>query len=125
MYYHFAILTLFWPVMDTDSLGSDLAPRSLCAEAAKTIQELSQAFSRLYTLRRAPAFLSHILTTACRALLTIARRKEALASMSSMPESFSASISRAIGSLAEMAIFHEGAQKELLAIQKLVRDVAI
>ena len=132
MYYHFAILTLFWPVVGNEDMGTGLAPRSLCTEAAKTIQELAQAFSRLYTLRRAPAFSSHILAVACTALITIARdtalpitafttrRRPGL-----MPESFSMSISHAIGSLAEMAIFHKGAQQELAAIQQLVRDVSI
>lgn len=117
-------------MIGTAHMGSGLSPSSLCVEAAKTIQELVQAFSRLYTLRRAPAFLSHILTTTCIVLLTISRDREVptTASTSSqmglMPEDFSASISYAIGSLAEMAVYHKGAQQELLTIQQLVRDIS-
>lgn len=131
MYYHFAILTLFWPVVGIDDAGLGLSTRSLCAEAAKSIQELVQAFSRLYTLRRAPAFASHILMTACTALITLARDTAfPISTFTSkpsglIPESFSMAISHAIGSLAEMAIFHKGAQQELMTVQQLVRDVSI
>lgn len=131
MYFQFAILTLFWPLVGSELLGSGLSPRSLCTDAAKAIQKLAQTFSRLYTLRRTPAFTSHILTTACIALITIAGENDRPTvpstgvTASGMRESLSVSISHAIGSLSEMAIFQKGAKEELVTIHRLMRHISI
>lgn len=127
MYYQFAVLTLFWPLMAIERVGTHLSPRHLCSEAANSIQKLIQTFSRLYTLRRVPAFASHILTTACIALITMARsdagpnHKAFLsADMALVPENFPICISHAMTSLAEIAVSQRGAHRDLIRVQYMV-----
>ncbi|KAF5697412.1 nitrogen assimilation transcription factor nirA [Fusarium mundagurra] len=59
MYYHFAILLLFGPFVKLRITGSEVLPRDVCLQAAGAIQGLLTSYSRLYTLKWAPAFVPY------------------------------------------------------------------
>ncbi|KAH7191025.1 fungal-specific transcription factor domain-containing protein [Fusarium oxysporum] len=59
MYYHFAILLLFRPLIKLRIIGSKVLPRNVCTQAADAIQGLLKSYSSLYTLRRTPSFVCY------------------------------------------------------------------
>ncbi|KAI1827620.1 hypothetical protein F4861DRAFT_327664 [Xylaria intraflava] len=63
MYYHFAILLLFRPLIKLRIIGSAILPRDVCSQAADAIQGLLRSYSQLYTLRRTPCFVPYFLLT--------------------------------------------------------------
>jgi hypothetical protein len=63
MYYHFAILLLFRPLIKLRIVGSSILPRDVCSQAADAIQGLLRSYSQLYTLRRTPSFVPYFLLT--------------------------------------------------------------
>lgn len=63
MYYHFAILLLFRPLIKLRIIGSSILPRDVCAQAADAIQGLLRSYSQLYTLRRTPSFVPYFVLT--------------------------------------------------------------
>lgn len=63
MYYHFAILLLFRPLIKLRIVGSSVAPRDVCLQAADAIQGLLRSYSQLYTLRRTPSFVPYFVLT--------------------------------------------------------------
>ncbi|EXL66302.1 hypothetical protein FOPG_17518 [Fusarium oxysporum f. sp. conglutinans race 2 54008] len=71
MYYHFAILLLFRPLIKLRIIGSQVSPRDVCLEAANAIQDLLMSYSRLYTLKRVPSFMPYFALTSSIMHLTI------------------------------------------------------
>ncbi|KAL7621702.1 hypothetical protein AAE478_009029 [Parahypoxylon ruwenzoriense] len=65
MYYHFAILLLFRPLIKLRIIGSSILPRDVCSQAADAIQGLLRSYSQLYTLRRTPSFVPYFVLTSC------------------------------------------------------------
>ncbi|KAI1850945.1 hypothetical protein JX265_007270 [Neoarthrinium moseri] len=63
MYYHFAILLLFRPLIKLRIIGSSILPRDVCIQAADAIQGLLKSYSQLYTLRRTPSFVPYFVLT--------------------------------------------------------------
>ncbi|CAI4214215.1 unnamed protein product [Parascedosporium putredinis] len=63
MYYHFAILLLFRPLIKLKIIGSKVLPRDVCSQAADAIQNLLRSYSQLYTLRRTPSFVPYFVLT--------------------------------------------------------------
>ncbi|KAK8109418.1 Fungal specific transcription factor [Apiospora kogelbergensis] len=63
MYYHFAILLLFRPLIKLRIIGSSILPRDVCSQAADAIQGLLRSYSQLYTLRRTPSFVPYFVLT--------------------------------------------------------------
>ncbi|KAI1077769.1 fungal-specific transcription factor domain-containing protein [Whalleya microplaca] len=63
MYYHFAILLLFRPLIKLRIIGSSILPRDVCTQAADAIQGLLRSYSNLYTLRRTPSFVPYFVLT--------------------------------------------------------------
>ncbi|KAF5678484.1 NirA-like nitrate assimilation regulatory protein [Fusarium heterosporum] len=63
MYYHFAILLLFRPLIKLKIIGSKVSPRDVCSQAADAIQGLLRSYSSLYTLRRTPSFVPYFVLT--------------------------------------------------------------
>lgn len=63
MYYHFAILLLFRPVITLRIIGSKVSPRDVCWQAAEAIQRLLTSYSQLYTLRLTPTFVPYFVLT--------------------------------------------------------------
>lgn len=72
MYYHFAILLLFRPLIKLRIIGSKLLPRDVCSQAADAIQGLLRSHSQLYTLRRTPSFVPYFVLTSSIMHLAIA-----------------------------------------------------
>ena len=60
MYYHFAIIVLFRPFFKMKFLESAVSPRAVCLEAADSISALLSSYANLYTVRRMPSIVSHI-----------------------------------------------------------------
>jgi len=63
MYYHFAILLLFRPLIKLRIAGSSIKPRDVCSQAADAISGLLRSYSQLYTLRRTPSFVPYFVLT--------------------------------------------------------------
>jgi len=63
MYYHFAILLLFRPLIKLRVIGSSITPRDVCSQAADAISGLLRSYSQLYTLRRTPSFVPYFVLT--------------------------------------------------------------
>lgn len=72
MYYHFAILLLFRPLVKLRIKGSSVSPRDVCSQAADAIQGLSRSYSQLYTLQRTPSFVPYFVLTSAIMHLAIA-----------------------------------------------------
>ena len=60
MYYHFAIIVLFRPFFNVRFLESAVSPRTVCIEAADSISALLSSYANLYTMRRMPFLVSHV-----------------------------------------------------------------
>ncbi|KAL8383507.1 hypothetical protein RB595_010624 [Gaeumannomyces hyphopodioides] len=75
MYYHFAILLLFRPLIKLRILGSSVSPRDVCLQAAEAITSLLRSYSQLYTLRRTPSFVPYFVLTSSIMHLAIAATK--------------------------------------------------
>ncbi|KAH8594022.1 fungal-specific transcription factor domain-containing protein [Bisporella sp. PMI_857] len=63
MYYHYAILLLFRPLIKLDILSSGIRPRDVCYQAADAISTLVFSYDQLYTLRRTPSFVPYFVLT--------------------------------------------------------------
>ena len=63
MYYHFAILLLFRPLINLRIVGSKISPREVCWQAAEAITRLLASYSQLYTLRFTPTFVPYFVLT--------------------------------------------------------------
>ena len=81
MYYHFAILLLFRPLIKLRIIGSSISPRDVCTQAADAIQGLLRSYSQLYTLRRTPSFVPYFVLTSSIMHLAIASSRAAPPSM--------------------------------------------
>ncbi|KAG5972602.1 hypothetical protein E4U58_006322 [Claviceps cyperi] len=64
MYYHFAIVMLFWPVAEYEIIGTELSPKHICTEAADAIVALLNSYASLYTLGRTPSLTPYLTLTA-------------------------------------------------------------
>ena len=69
MYYHFAILLLFRPLIKLRIIGSSISPRDVCSQAADAITGLLRSYAQLYTLRRTPSFVPYFVLKNSRTLL--------------------------------------------------------
>jgi hypothetical protein len=59
MYYHFAVLLLFRPVLRIRIIGSTVVPIDICLQAANNIQNILQTYSELYTLKRTSSLIPY------------------------------------------------------------------
>jgi len=64
MYYHFAILLLFGPFIKVRFIGSSISPKEICVQAADAVMSLVRSYRQLYSLRRTPCFVPHIVLAA-------------------------------------------------------------
>src|SRR5579871_630376 len=60
MYFYFAIVLLFYPVMELHFVGSNISPKEVCNNAADAIVSLIYSYKGLYSLRRTPCFFPSI-----------------------------------------------------------------
>ncbi|KAH8742609.1 fungal-specific transcription factor [Diaporthe sp. PMI_573] len=72
MYYHFATLLLFRPLIKLRIKKSKFLPRDVCASAANAIQALTKSYSHLYTLQRTPSFVPYFILASSIVHLAIA-----------------------------------------------------
>lgn len=136
MYYHFAILLLFRPLIKLRIIGSNVSPREVCTQAADAIQGLLHSYSQLYSLRRTPSFVPYFVLTS--SIMHLAIAASTPASMqghkdgpvsgpgdSSVPsdlgEKVTRSINRGIENLAEMAPCHHFAEQALNILRYLAK----
>lgn len=131
MYYHFAILLLFRPLIKLQIIGSKVLPRDVCSQAADAIQGLLRSYSRLYTLRRTPSFVPYFVLTSAIMHLAIGGSKARANSDLSSAEGVevaarvdphvSETIKQGIADLTEMAPCHHFAEQALNILRYLAK----
>jgi len=139
MYYHFAILLLFRPLIKLRIIGSSISPRDVCSQAADAISGLLRSYSQLYTLRRTPSFVPYFVLTSSIMHLAIGatfseqqpagESESAQSGQPSQPPTRSAkigprvveAITRGIADLTEMAPCHFFAEQALNILRFLAK----
>ncbi|KAM0298048.1 hypothetical protein ACHAPM_008744 [Fusarium culmorum] len=126
MYYHFAILLLFRPLIKLRIIGSKVSPRDVCSQAADAIQGLLRSYSSLYTLRRTPSFVPYfVLTSAIMHLAIGAISVNSEATEADMKKAVKVdpraaeAITQGISDLTEMAPCHQFAEQALNILRYL------
>lgn len=126
MYYHFAILLLFRPLIKLRIIGSKVSPRDVCSQAADAIQGLLKSYSSLYTLRRTPSFVPYfVLTSAIMHLAIGATTVGSDMTEADMEKAVKVdprvadSITQGISDLTEMAPCHQFAEQALNILRYL------
>ncbi|KAF4338028.1 nitrogen assimilation transcription factor nit-4 [Fusarium beomiforme] len=126
MYYHFAILLLFRPLIKLRIIGSKVSPRDVCSQAADAIQGLLRSYSSLYTLRRTPSFVPYFVLTS--AIIHLAIGATTVSSDTTEADMEKAakvdprvaeSITQGISDLTEMAPCHQFAEQALNILRYL------
>ncbi|KAK4168745.1 fungal-specific transcription factor domain-containing protein [Cladorrhinum sp. PSN259] len=136
MYYHFAILLLFRPLIKLRIIGSSISPRDVCSQAADAISGLLRSYSQLYTLRRTPSFVPYFVLTSSIMHLAISTthsepstgesesNSTAQSPSTSQPKvnpKLTDAISRGIADLTEMAPCHHFAEQALNILKYLAK----
>ncbi|KAK0737414.1 fungal-specific transcription factor domain-containing protein [Apiosordaria backusii] len=136
MYYHFAILLLFRPLIKLRIIGSRVSPRDVCSQAADAISGLLRSYSQLYTLRRTPSFVPYFVLTSTIMHLAIgaARSEESQRGSGTGGDSdqtvriaaqidprIADALSRGIADLTEMAPCHHFAEQALNILRFLAK----
>lgn len=129
MYYHFAILLLFRPLIKLRIIGSSISPRDVCSQAADAIQGLLRSYSQLYTLRRTPSFVPYFVLTSSIMHLAIGASASASAAPDGVAKPESAkldphvaeAINLGIADLTEMAPCHHFAEQALNILRYLAK----
>ncbi|XWW94576.1 hypothetical protein V2A60_002521 [Cordyceps javanica] len=134
MYYHFAILLLFRPLIKLRIIGSKVSPRDVCSQAADAIQNLLKSYSQLYTLRRTPSFVPYFVLTSTIMHLAIGATKlssdlggntstntNAMGESAKINPRVSDSLAQGIADLAEMAPCHQFAEQALNILRFLAK----
>ncbi|KAL2261580.1 hypothetical protein VTK26DRAFT_3843 [Humicola hyalothermophila] len=134
MYYHFAILLLFRPLLKLQIIGSSISPRDVCSQAADAISGLLRSYAQLYTLRRTPSFVPYFVLTSSIIHLAIAATHtetaepvdSSNAAVSSEPKPELSPhvreiLCRGIADLTEMAPCHHFAEKALNILRYLAK----
>jgi hypothetical protein len=131
MYYHFAILLLFRPLIKLRIIGSKVSPRDVCSQAADAIQGLLTSYAQLYTLRRTPSFVPYFVLTSAIMHLAIGAASvkteghetsdEKMKKAAKMDPRVSEALSKGIADLTEMAPCHHFAEQALNILRYLAK----
>lgn len=131
MYYHFAILLLFRPLIKLRILGSKVSPRDVCSQAADAIQGLLTSYSQLYTLRRTPSFVPYFVLTSAIVHLAIGASsveegtastgQEKMEAAARIDPRVSEALCQGIADLTEMAPCHHFAEQALNILRYLAK----
>ncbi|CAM1501537.1 Fc.00g035210.m01.CDS01 [Cosmosporella sp. VM-42] len=131
MYYHFAILLLFRPLIKLRILGSKVLPRDVCSQAADAIQGLLRSYSQLYTLRRTPSFVPYFVLTSAIMHLAIGAANvqsppntsasEDMETAAKIDPHVTEAITQGIADLTEMAPCHHFAEQALNILRYLAQ----
>lgn len=135
MYYHFAILLLFRPLIKLRIIGSSISPRDVCSQAADAIQGLLHSYSQLYTLRRTPSFVPYFVLTSSIMHLAIAASTapsqgaseglQGQPTRAKLGENVTKAINQGIADLTEMAPCHHFAEQALNILRYLAKKWSI
>ncbi|KAK3311032.1 fungal-specific transcription factor domain-containing protein [Chaetomium strumarium] len=135
MYYQFAILLLFRPLIKLRIIGSSISPRDVCLQAADAITGLLRSYAQLYTLRRTPSFVPYFVLTSSIMHLAIAATHTTSVESSKAASQDSGSphpapkldphateaFARGIADLTEMAPCHHFAEQALNILRFLAK----
>lgn len=131
MYYHFAILLLFRPLIKLQILGSKVSPRDVCLQAADAIQRLLTSYSQLYTLRLTPTFVPYFVLTATIMRLAIGATRlpdnksmtdeEQLKKAAKLDPQATKALQQGIEDLTEMVPCHHFAEQALNILRYLAK----
>ncbi|KKP01767.1 hypothetical protein THAR02_06146 [Trichoderma harzianum] len=131
MYYHFAILLLFRPLIKLRIIGSKVSPRDVCSQAADAIQGLLTSYAQLYTLRRTPSFVPYFVLTSAIMHLAIGASmvksdgsetsEEKMEKAAKIDPRVSEALNRGIADLTEMAPCHHFAEQALNILRYLAK----
>ncbi|KAL7930428.1 fungal-specific transcription factor domain-containing protein [Trichoderma chlorosporum] len=131
MYYHFAILLLFRPLIKLRIIGSKVSPRDVCSQAADAIQGLLTSYAQLYTLRRTPSFVPYFVLTSSIMHLAIGANsvksdgsetsEEKMKKAAKIDPRVSEALSKGIADLTEMAPCHHFAEQALNILRYLAK----
>lgn len=138
MYYHFAILHLFRPLIKFRVVGSSIYPRDLCLQAADTIQDLLHSYSQLYSLSCTSSFVPHFALASSMIYLAIGASSSSAVPQTSgtaepgpdgkkpvlgkIDSPLAEALSRGIAGLREMASCHHFAAQALKILQCLAKE---
>lgn len=138
MYYHFAILSLFRPLIKLRIIGSSITPRDVCSQAADAITGLLRSYAQLYTLRRTPSFVPYFVLTssimhlaiaatgasspsAVAAAAAAAKSGQSPATPAKLDPHVTDALARGIADLTEMAPCHHFAEQALNILRFLAK----
>ncbi|KAK1252300.1 hypothetical protein MKX08_003487 [Trichoderma sp. CBMAI-0020] len=131
MYYHFAILLLFRPLIKLRIIGSKVSPRDVCSQAADAIQGLLTSYSQLYTLKRTPSFVPYFVLTSAIMHLAIgatgvdaddaATNEERMNKAAKIDPRVTDALNQGIADLTEMAPCHHFAEQALNILRFLAK----
>ncbi|KAH8126334.1 fungal-specific transcription factor domain-containing protein [Trichoderma asperelloides] len=131
MYYHFAILLLFRPLIKLRIIGSKVSPRDVCSQAADAIQGLLTSYSQLYTLKRTPSFVPYFVLTSAIMHLAIGATgigdedaetsEEKMKKAAKIDPRVTDALNQGIADLTEMAPCHHFAEQALNILRFLAK----
>lgn len=131
MYYHFAILLLFRPLIKLRIIGSKVLPRDVCSQAADAIQGLLTSYSQLYTLKRTPSFVPYFVLTSAIMHLAIGAtgiddeeaetNEEKMQKAAKIDPRVADALNQGIADLTEMAPCHHFAEQALNILRFLAK----
>lgn len=131
MYYHFAILLLFRPLIKLRIIGSKVSPRDVCSQAADAIQGLLTSYSQLYTLKRTPSFVPYFVLTSTIMHLAIGAtgvddgdagtNEEKMKKAAKVDPKVTDALNQGIADLTEMAPCHHFAEQALNILRFLAK----
>ncbi|QPC59847.1 hypothetical protein HYE67_002078 [Fusarium culmorum] len=124
MYYQFAILLLFRPLIKLRIIESGVSPRDVCLQAANAMQGFLTSYSWLYTLKRAPSFVPYFALTSSimhlAIMATTVLTNESDMALRSDPN-VSEAVKQGIASLAEMTPYHHIAEQAPYILRYLAK----
>jgi hypothetical protein len=124
MYYHFAILLLFWPFVKLRVIKSEVSPRDVCLQAANAMQGFLTSYSRLYTLKWAPSFVPYFALASSMMHLTLMTGTVHINELDTAVRTdphLSEAIKQGIARFAEMTSCHHIAEQALHLLRYLAK----
>ncbi|PHH83234.1 hypothetical protein CDD82_2845 [Ophiocordyceps australis] len=106
IYYHFCLLCLFQPVSNLFQSNIYLQPQNICLQAARTIIELVESYTGLFSLQRVSIFIPHFVWAAGLASITIESMHDTEVNESDQRCAQSSIADRASILLVQMSSFH-------------------
>jgi hypothetical protein len=125
MYYHFAVLLLFRPMINLHIAGSEVRPREICSQAAHAMHVLLESYAQLYTLEWTPTFLPHFILTSCVTHLAIGvldSPNPGISKPATLDPQAAKAVKEGMAGLAEMTPCHRFAEQALNILRYLAQE---